>query len=124
MQMNFLETCISRPGAHIFAHSIFHPSHYHRQSQAATALNPPREIQATIDEVKQPASTQASLSCPSPSAFWEVDHIEDKKQLSWVLKARAAGMRPQRVLDRQRQGMGNSSMQHVCVCICVRDRET
>lgn len=70
---------------------IFQCTHYLRQSRAARALRLPRENQARIDEVKQPTSTQASPPRRPPRACWDLYHVEDKMQLSWMLETGADG---------------------------------
>ncbi|TNN89030.1 hypothetical protein EYF80_000909 [Liparis tanakae] len=83
----------------------FQCTHYLWQSRAAGGFILLRENQHRIDEVKQPTGTQASPPRRPPRACWELHHVEDEMQLSWVPKTRAIEMGPQRDLDggRQRQ---------------------
>lgn len=91
------------------------------QRWAAGRFSLPRENQARIDEVKQPASTQASPPRRPAGACWDLYHVEDKMKLSWVSKTRATEMAPQMVRDGKRQRQGETS---ACESVCARHTDS
>lgn len=95
-------------------------THYLWQCWAAGRISLPRENQARIDEVKQPASTQASPPRGPAGACWDLYHVEDKMKLSWVSKTRATEMAPQMVWDGKRQRQGGNISMWECVCKAYR----
>lgn len=103
-----------------FQLSLPQSTHYLWQRWAAGRFSLPWENQARIDEVKQPASTQASPPRRPARACWDLHHVEDKMKLSWVSKTGATEMAPQMVWDGKRQRHGETS---ACENVCAKQTD-